>query len=63
MGEENLLSYLNLSYQHMVIGYDSNLQKMYKNNFNEFLNLRYNEAKVATATQDAYYAEKDSTME
>jgi hypothetical protein len=47
----------------MVIGYDIKLLKMYKNNFNEFLNIRYNEAKVAAATQDACYAEKDSTSE
>jgi hypothetical protein len=60
---ENVLSCLNLNYKHMVIGYDIKLLKMYKNNFNEFLNISYNEAKVAAATQDACYAEKDSTSE
>lgn len=60
---DNVLSSLDMSFKHMVVGYDANLQKMYNKNFSEFLNIRYNETKMAAAAQDTFYTERDSTIE
>jgi hypothetical protein len=51
---ETVLTALNLKFNHMVLGYDASLQKMYSKNFNEFLNIRYNEAKAAAAAQNTF---------
>jgi hypothetical protein len=51
---ETVLGALNLKFNHIVLGYDANLQKMYTKNFNDFLNIRYNEAKAAAAAQDTF---------
>lgn len=51
-----VLAYLNDNAKHVVLGYDKELEKTFKNNFSEFLNLRYNEAKAAE-TEDGFSAQ------
>lgn len=38
----------------MVLGYDKDWEKMYKKNFDEFLNLRYNQVISQVQTEDTY---------
>ena len=41
------------NFNHIVVGYDAALQKMFKNHYNAFLSIKYNQAKAAAATQEA----------
>lgn len=59
----DVLAILSVECKHMVIGFDKEWKKLYSKNMNEFLNLRYHPSKAAEAEQNAYYAEKDSTIE
>lgn len=51
----SVLRALDTNFNHMVVGYDANLKRMYKNNFQEFLNIKYNPARSAAATEDTFY--------
>lgn len=51
----SVLGVINTNFNHMVVGYDAKLKKMYKSNFQEFLNIKYNPARSAAATEDTFY--------
>ncbi len=51
--EEMLKAYQERQPQ-MLLGYDKEWEKMYKKNFSEFLNLRYNQAISQVQTEDTY---------
>ena len=48
----NLLVKVGENFNHIVVGYDAALEKIFKKDYNAFLNIKYNQAKAAAATQE-----------